>query len=106
MGPRGARMPVVVAALAAAALMLPASAAAASTRCGAAADAGTGAAPASERALALLCLVNRARVRRELRPLRFDWLLTAAAYTHAVDMVGRGYFSHISPDGEGVADRA
>ena len=43
---------------------------------------------------ATLCLVNRERTRRGLRPLRANRHLVAAARAHSADMVRRGYFEH------------
>jgi uncharacterized protein YkwD len=43
---------------------------------------------------ATLCLVNRERTRRGLRPLRANRHLAAAARDHSTDMVRRGYFEH------------
>jgi uncharacterized protein YkwD len=63
------------------------------------------AAPAEARA-ALLCELNRVRARRELPRLDADERLAKAARRHAADMVDRHYFSHYSPAGSDVADRA
>jgi uncharacterized protein YkwD len=43
---------------------------------------------------ALLCLINRERARRGVRPLRHDRRLVRAATRHARDMVRRRYFGH------------
>jgi uncharacterized protein YkwD len=43
---------------------------------------------------ALLCLINRERARRGIRPLRHDRRLARAATRHARDMVRRRYFGH------------
>ena len=48
---------------------------------------------------ATLCLLNRARAFRGLRPLRGNGRLGAAAGGHARDMVARGFFDHVSPEG-------
>lgn len=54
---------------------------------------------------AVLCLVNRERDKRGLRPLRGSKSLTAAAAAHSRDMVARRYFDHASPGGRNVVDR-
>lgn len=69
---------------------------------------GTGSAmAASERAFAeeVLRLVNEERARAELPPLLWDEALAGVAYRHSVDMDGRDYFSHDSPDGLGPGER-
>jgi uncharacterized protein YkwD len=55
---------------------------------------------------ALVCEINRVRARRDLRRLQADDRLAKAARRHAADMVERHYFSHYSPAGNDVADRA
>ena len=55
---------------------------------------------------ALICEIDRLRARRGLRKLDVDWRLAKAARRHANDMVDRHYFSHYSPAGSDVADRA
>jgi uncharacterized protein YkwD len=55
---------------------------------------------------ALACEIARVRARRDLRRLRPDERLDKAARRHAADMVERHYFSHHSPGGEDVSDRA
>jgi uncharacterized protein YkwD len=55
---------------------------------------------------ALLCEINKVRARHELRRLGGDDRLSKAARRHAADMVDRHYFSHYSPAGADVADRA
>jgi len=50
-------------------------------------------------ASATLCLLNRERTRRGLKPLRLDRRLSKAALAHSADMVRRGYFEHNSPNG-------
>jgi uncharacterized protein YkwD len=54
---------------------------------------------------ALRCLVNVERARRGLRALHPSSRLTAAADRHSADMVARGYFAHVTPEGASVADR-
>lgn len=53
---------------------------------------------ASQRALAssTVCLLNRERTSRGLRPLRVNHRLSAAARRHTNDMVRRRYFAHDS----------
>ncbi|MBI2601370.1 CvpA family protein [Candidatus Daviesbacteria bacterium] len=60
--------------------------------------------PATEQAMANF--VNRERVSRGLKELAFDPALQAVARSHSADMFKRGYFSHYSPEGQTVADRA
>jgi uncharacterized protein YkwD len=55
---------------------------------------------------ALVCEIQRLRARRDLRRLDTDGRLSKAARRHAADMVDRHYFSHYSPAGADVADRA
>src|SRR5688500_6327505 len=55
---------------------------------------------------ALLCEIARVRERRDVRGLRGDAQLDLAATRHAVDMQERRYFSHVSPGGGDLADRA
>lgn len=55
---------------------------------------------------AMIKLVNQERVSRGLSALEFDEILRAVARGHSEDMFKRGYFSHYSPEGETVADRA
>ena len=63
------------------------------------------AAPAQMRE-ALLCEIDRVRARRDARRLRADRELALAAARHATDMRERRYFSHVSPGGGDLADRA
>lgn len=60
-----------------------------------------GATPAQE----LRCLVNAERRQRGLGALRASRPLARAAATHAVDMVRRDYFSHLTPEGAAVEER-
>lgn len=55
---------------------------------------------------AMVDLVNKERVSRNFKALTFDGRLQAIARSHSEDMLKRGYFSHYSPEGETVADRA
>lgn len=51
-------------------------------------------------------LVNKERESRGLKKLEFDSKLQEVGRMHSKDMLERGYFSHYSPEGESVADRA
>lgn len=55
---------------------------------------------------AMINLVNQERTSRGINPLVFDSSLRVVARVHSEDMFKRGYFSHYSPEGESVADRA
>ena len=54
---------------------------------------------------AMLELVNAERMRRSLQPLKADGQLADLARAHSRDMFARGYFSHVSPDGQDLRDR-
>lgn len=54
----------------------------------------------------VLCLVNSERGRYGLAPLRASRVLGRAAERHSRDMVTRQYFSHVSPNGANVRERA
>jgi uncharacterized protein YkwD len=54
---------------------------------------------------AIRCLVNTARVDRGLRPLRPSARLNLAADRYAADMVARGFFAHVTPEGRSIVDR-
>ena len=54
----------------------------------------------------MISLVNSERVTRGLTALTFDPSLRKIAEGHSTDMFERGYFSHYSPEGKTVADRA
>ncbi len=56
--------------------------------------------------VAMVSLVNKERSTRGLNTLVFDSRLQAIARAHSEDMFRRGYFSHYSPEGKTVADRA
>lgn len=60
--------------------------------------------PVSEQAM--FELTNKERVRRGLNALGIEAKLQDVARSHSKDMLERGYFSHYSPEGETVADRA
>lgn len=55
---------------------------------------------------AMVDLVNKERVSRGLNALTYDPALRVVARNHSADMFKRGYFSHFSPEGKSVADRA
>ncbi len=50
-------------------------------------------------------LVNKERVERRLRPLRWNDKLASIAKRHSIDMATRDYFDHDSPDGQQLSDR-
>lgn len=54
----------------------------------------------------MIDLVNHERLIRGLRTLKFKSSLQTIAREHSADMFERGYFSHYSPEGKTVADRA
>ncbi len=54
----------------------------------------------------MIDLVNQERAKMGLKQLRFDDSLQTIARNHSADMFARGYFSHYSPEGKTVADRA
>ena len=54
---------------------------------------------------AVVCEVNRARSVRGLEPVVKDRRLHRAAAAHVRDMTARGYFSHVTPEGERLSDR-
>ncbi|MDG1377244.1 MAG: CAP domain-containing protein [Yoonia sp.] len=51
-------------------------------------------------------VLAKVRQQRNLAPLAFNAQLAAVAQVHAADMVARGYFSHVSPEGANVTARA
>lgn len=51
-------------------------------------------------------LVNKERTDRGLKPLVFEANLREVGSIHSADMLQRGYFSHYSPEGKNIADRA
>jgi uncharacterized protein YkwD len=53
----------------------------------------------------MLELVNNERTKRGLSPLQADPQLTEVARAHSRDMFARGYFAHITPEGESPFDR-
>ena len=54
----------------------------------------------------ILCLVNRERTSRGLSRLRSNEKLARAARRHSRDMSSRNFFSHDSPGGADLMDRA
>jgi uncharacterized protein YkwD len=52
-----------------------------------------------------LRLVNEVRAQRKLAPLRRHPSLDLAAQSYAEDMLRRGFYGHLSPEGEDVSDR-
>lgn len=53
----------------------------------------------------MLALVNQERARQGLPALHADAELTQVARAHSRDMLARGYFSHVSPEGQDVSAR-
>lgn len=54
----------------------------------------------------MIDFVNQERTSRGLKALKLDGKLRGIARGHSADMFKRGYFSHYSPEGKTVADRA
>lgn len=54
----------------------------------------------------MFSLVNQERVSRGLKALVWEDMMRDIAGAHSKDMFVRGYFSHYSPEGKTVADRA
>ena len=54
----------------------------------------------------LLDLTNTIRTKQGKSPLELNIQLTQIAQTYSADMVKRDYFSHYSPEGENIKDRA
>lgn len=54
----------------------------------------------------MIGLVNQERMSRGISALSYNSSLQGIAREHSKDMFGRGYFSHYSPEGKTVADRA
>ena len=61
--------------------------------------------PRPELEARMLELVNRERVAAGLSPLEHDPEMLEVARRHSVDMFGRGYFSHNTPEGRSPFDR-
>jgi uncharacterized protein YkwD len=53
----------------------------------------------------LIFLMNQARTKAGLRPLKPSRILGEVARTHSRDMSARNFFSHNSPDGRGPKER-
>jgi uncharacterized protein YkwD len=53
----------------------------------------------------MLDLINEERTKRGIPPLKADPELTKVAREHSRDMFARGYFAHITPEGESPFDR-
>src|SRR5690606_12626951 len=53
-------------------------------------------------ASSMVALVNAARADAGLPPLAVDGTLSGIASQRSTDMVRRGYFAHVGPDGQGV----
>lgn len=62
-------------------------------------------ATAYDAAMAVVCDINYLRADKGLRPLRWDWRLWSSAQKLAEDMAGHRYASHVTPEGQGLADR-
>lgn len=54
----------------------------------------------------MIVLVNKERTSRGLNTLIFDSKLREPARNHSMDMFKKGYFSHYSPEGDSVVERA
>ena len=54
----------------------------------------------------MLELVNKERATAGLEPLKADPELAEVARAHSRDMLARGYFSHVTPEGRKASDRA
>jgi uncharacterized protein YkwD len=54
----------------------------------------------------LFCLTNLHRLRNGADPVQIDNRLTAAARAHSDDMIARGFFAHLNPEGAGPGVRA
>ena len=54
---------------------------------------------------AMFALVNQERAKQGIMELSWDTAIVPVARAHAKDMFERGYFSHVSPEGEDVGDR-
>lgn len=63
------------------------------------------AAPATDIELRLFALINGTRAEAGLPPFAWDPELTEVARAHSRDMVDRGYFSHVTPEGWDPVDR-
>lgn len=66
----------------------------------------SGEAIATLSASGVVSLTNQHRAAAGLAPLTFNSTLTNMALVKAQDMIGKGYFAHVSPSGVGVSDLA
>ena len=98
------RVPVAVAVVALALYATPTRAVAQGTGCSFTRSAAT-AEPEPNVRTALRCLVNATRAEHGLPALRSSAPLNVAADQFSADMVARGYFAHVTPDGRSVTDR-
>jgi uncharacterized protein YkwD len=62
--------------------------------------------PNPELEVRMIELVNKERISRGLKTLTFRQDLRDVGRSHSSDMFKRGYFSHYSPEGDSVAERA
>jgi uncharacterized protein YkwD len=53
----------------------------------------------------MLELVNAERSAHGLRPVKADPILSELARAHSRDMLARGYFAHVTPEGNDLSDR-
>jgi uncharacterized protein YkwD len=60
---------------------------------------------AYDTAMSVVCDINAARTDHGLKPLRWDWRLWVAAQRMANDMAARRYASHVTPEGQTLANR-
>jgi uncharacterized protein YkwD len=98
------RVPVAAAVVALALCAMPSLAAAQGTGCSFTRSAAS-AVPEPNVRSALRCLVNATREQHGLSALRSSAKLNAAADAFSADMVARGFFAHVTPDGRSVTDR-
>jgi uncharacterized protein YkwD len=98
------RVPVAAAVVALALCVMPSLAAAQGTGCSFTRSAAS-AVPEPNVRTALRCLVNATRAQHGLPSLRSSAQLNAAADAFSADMVARGFFAHVTPDGRSVTDR-
>lgn len=54
----------------------------------------------------MIDLINKELINQGVKSLSFDSNLREVGRVHSADMFKRGYFSHFSPEGKNVADRA
>jgi uncharacterized protein YkwD len=98
------RVPVAAVLVALALCVMPSLAAAQGTGCSFTRSAAS-AEPEPNVRTALRCLVNATRAQHGLPTLQSSARLNAAADSFSADMVARGYFAHMTPEGHSVADR-